>query len=252
MSTDDNPNSKSVINSTSLKVISVMALVTAFAVMIIFGLIPKIKYDKACALYAEGKLDEAKTAFESVDYMDSKVLAKKIELSYAEKGEVITFGKYDWLVLEKTDEELLLITNEAIGLMNYDFEYANVTWENSRMRPWLNFDFYEENFSDTERSVIIERENPNPQNPEYSFWSGDSTSDRIYLLSIDEANLYFESKEDRICIYEDQACIWWLRTPGFESHYAAVVSVDGSVLTRGVDVGNNYTAVRPVTRVSIK
>jgi hypothetical protein len=38
---------------------------------------------------------------------------------------------------------------------------------------------------------------------------------------------------------------WWLRSPGFNSNYAAFVSTDGDVIEHGLDVNNSSVSVRP-------
>lgn len=67
----------------------------------------------------------------------------------------------------------------------------------------------------------------------------DINIDQITLLSIEE----YERYEENIPPVEDW---WWLRSPGYNSDYAAVVSYDGSVNHYGYFVLNDCGAVRPV------
>lgn len=251
ISTDENPNSNDKINTVKMTVVAAIALILACSMVLFFYIIPQAKYDKAMSLYEEGKYDDAEAAFADMDYRDSQTRALEIQLMNYEKGDVFKFGNYDWIVLDKQEKELLVITKDAAFVMEYDFKDANVTWENSRMRPILNFDFYEENFDRTERTLIIERENPNNPNPTYGTWGGAPTSDRIFLLSIDEANMYFEDNDSRVCTYSDDGCWWWLRSSGNQQHYAANVSITGEVVAFGNNVGEIYGAVRPAMRLKI-
>ena len=66
---------------------------------------------------------------------------------------------------------------------------------------------------------------------------GNVTDDHIYLLSIDEATAL--DSGIRNC-----GSVWWLRSPGCISNYAAVVDVDGSVYADGYGVDDEFD-VRP-------
>ena len=78
--------------------------------------------------------------------------------------ESVTFGRLngrdiEWTV-EKTDgNTMLLITKDCIGYMPFDDKTND--WETSDLRRWLNDDFLDE-FSDEEKSRIIETENTVP------------------------------------------------------------------------------------------
>lgn len=66
----------------------------------------------------------------------------------------------------------------------------------------------------------------------------DINIDGITLLSTEE---YIRFKKNIVNI----DCWWWLRSPGFESLYAAYVSNDGSVYNYGDFVNVDTYAVRP-------
>ena len=86
----------------------------------------------------------------------------------------------------------------------------------------------------------------NPNNPEYGTPGGNNTKDRVFLLSIDEADRFFKNNNDRAI-----GSAWWLRSPGCPSYYAAYVSEDGSVQTFGNDPQFIY-AVRPAIKIDLK
>lgn len=85
-----------------------------------------------------------------------------------------------------------------------------------------------------------------------------TTRDKVFLLSINEAEKYFSSDEARMC---EQAMdertiasgkgIWWrLRSPGKGSNYAAVVHGDGSIGYDGLHVKNSVD-VRPAVWIEL-
>ena len=61
----------------------------------------------------------------------------------------------------------------------------------------------------------------------------------ITLLSVEEYEKYI----DNIPKYDEW---WWLRSPGNDSYYAAVIDGDGSVCYGGDGVGDDDDAVRPI------
>ena len=102
----------------------------------------------------------------------------------------IRFGKYDWFVLDKQSDRMLLITEKVIEKRPFHHERAAITWESSDICRYLSGEFYS-SFNDSERERIIEVTNENACNPWYGTSGGSSTNDKIYLLSIDEIISYF-------------------------------------------------------------
>ena len=154
-----------------------------------------------------------------------------------------------WRVLDE-DDGLLIITDMAIIAGPLDYNIWNsktgaVTWENCHIREYLNNDFLKSAFSEEELSYIqmkIVRAHQNPK--ESSRSAGEDTADYVFLLSVKEAEQYFDSDEDRICVptewakvhweaYEDyktNGSRWWLRTPsGITSQDFAYVDERGSI-----------------------
>jgi len=188
-------------------------------------------------------------------------------------GDIITFGHYEqdnnlyngsepieWRVLAVENGRALLISKYALDAKPYHDEIdKNITWEKCLLRGWLNEDFYNKAFDRSEKSRILQVKIKNPDNPKYGTQGGNDTRDNIFLLSIDEANRYFASDDDRKCLASDYAkengaynvyinnerSWWWLRSPGYESFYAALVSPDGGVGISGDIIYSDLDAVRP-------
>ena len=96
-----------------------------------------------------------------------------------------------------------------------------------------------------------------------------ATEDRIFLLSIDEANKYFATDEARMCAptasarakgaYTDDnykvdgagACCWWLRSPGGVQFFAANVYYDGGVNSFGSSFTYGLVGVRPAMWIDL-
>ena len=59
-----------------------------------------------------------------------------------EKGEIFKFGFYyeeiEWLVLEKNENKILAVTKNCIDSMPINPNFGNISWENSKIRKWLN------------------------------------------------------------------------------------------------------------------
>ena len=186
-------------------------------------------------------------------------------------GEIISFGRFEqdndmsngaeeieWRVLACENGLATLISVKALDCIPFHAKREPVTWDACTLRKWLNEDFLNAAFTEEERAQLAVANVPAGDNPEYPTDSGKDTQDRAYLLSIDEAEQFFTSNEDRVCdltayasargakTNDAGACWWWLRSPGDETHDAADVNFNGSVYCGGFGVNFRFNAVRPV------
>ena len=223
------------------------------------------KYLNALALMESGQYEEAFTAFEAMDgYKDSTDKANSIygkytaeKLKSAQVGDYIIFGSYEqdndisngkeeieWLVLEKTDNKIFVISKYALDCHPYNTIHTDVTWETCSLRKWLNEDFINAAFNEAERIVIPTVTVSADKNPGYDTDPGNATEDQVFLLSITEVNQYFASDNTRQCEPTDYTvahgtsstegtCWWYLRSPGYNQYDVANVYVDGSVYENG-------------------
>lgn len=85
----------------------------------------------------------------------------------------------EWRVLSVNGDDAFLLADKCLDGKPYNTEYERVTWEACSLRKWLNEDFYNEAFSSSEQAAIRET----------AVVNGDKndTTDRIYILSVDEA-----------------------------------------------------------------
>lgn len=185
-------------------------------------------------------------------------------VSEAQVGDYVLFGSYEqdnntangkedieWLVLAKEGDRALLISRYALDCQPYNTLYASVTWETCSLRTWLNGTFLNAAFSESETAKILSVTVSDDENAGYS------TTDKVFLLSITEANKYFGSGNARQCrgtayCYAQFAensggdnCGWWLRSAGGNAYATAYVRSGGSVSSEGRNVKSDDITVRP-------
>ena len=150
----------------------------------------------------------------------------------------------------------------------------SVTWETCTLRTWLNNDFYNAAFDDTEKSIIAETTLKNAGNGNYNVPGGNDTVDKVFLLSFDDAvnteygfsGVFNQADEARCCptteyakeqgcTYRDDPggsyCWWWLRTPGAVNNRAVYVNFGGYVDYGGNYANNTFSGVRPAVWIEI-
>ena len=199
-------------------------------------------YKSAVSAFNSADYETAYDKFSQIkDYKDAKEYLAKSEMIAetivrADVGDIVTFGKYTWYVIDKADDGCTLLSEKYITERAYYTEWEFITWEKCTLRTWLNNDFYNE-FSDEEKALIEKTHNSNPDNSEYNTDGGSDTDDYIYLLSLDEAENV--SKDIRA-----EGSWWWLRSPGNGRDSAAGVYSDGSLDTHGRRVDREF-GVRP-------
>lgn len=67
----------------------------------------------------------------------------------------IQFWKYNWYILEKQKDRMLILTEKAIDKRSYHDKETKVTWETIHIRDYLNNEFYY-SFNKDERDKIVE------------------------------------------------------------------------------------------------
>lgn len=86
----------------------------------------------------------------------------------------------------------------------------------------------------------------NNGNPEYGTSGGENTVDAVFLLSDSEMRTLFSSDQDRIPKEGGIKAEWcWLRTPGGNNSYAAIVDSKGAISDGGNTVNNRNGGLRP-------
>ena len=198
-------------------------------------------------------------------------------------GDKITFGKYEWRVLDIQDNTALLITEYIIEQRAYHEAYKDITWADCSIRKYLNGDFYDK-FDVNDKERIIPVLNKNPDNQWYGSKGGADTRDNIFLLSLEEVCKYFgnslsklqnrgknqrywferkdENNSKRLARLQDKewCCWWWLRSPGRVNVKAVYIfGTDGNIGIQGNNIlkgnisdGKCTGGVRPALWINLK
>lgn len=197
-----------------------------------------------------------------------------------------------WRVLSNANGQLFLLSDQNLEVFQYHTEQEYVTWETSTIRSWLNgygasantggsdgTNYTGDNFLDTafsteEQSAIVETTVVNNDNKDDDYGTdgegGNNTTDRIFLLSIEETdnrnyfpqfsssrystNTAYVADGGKLKCYMNEAGEldgWWLRSPGFDNLMAAFIEEDGGGVYEGDPVNTKGTAVRPAFNLNL-
>lgn len=149
--------------------------------------------------------------------------------SYDQNGD--SSEKIEWTVLDvdKEANKALLISKYGLDAVSYgtpmdvsEYSQGRYSWKKSYLREWLNNDFLTTAFSREERMYILDTEIQTND-----AGGNDSSLDRIFCLSIEEAEKYFSDavsmgcfvtetakkklRLDQGAVNEDDLGNWWLR-----------------------------------------
>ncbi|MBR5047406.1 MAG: hypothetical protein IKX76_04145 [Eubacterium sp.] len=182
-------------------------------------------------------------------YKDSREKLTNLEIENLKagvKGEVVHYARMDWRLLDVQDDKVLLGKDHALSTIPFNTTAdENITWENSYAREWLNTTFLTENFFEEEIARIPDTTVKTAPNPEYpGVDPGKDTTDRVFLMSIDEVKKYY------LQLHPTETC-WWLRTPGAAKGSMAFVYRNKEVMAYGYDVTNSDITIKPALWVSI-
>ena len=145
--------------------------------------------------YQKVRVGSAESAIEKVehwyDYYNEKF-----------KGHLTVLGAYEqnknnadghepitWIVLHSEGNKTLLVSSLILARGDYNHSEGQsmaCSWKSSRIRKWLNTEFYDEAFSDNEKkhilSTLIEQD-------------GETSKDKVILLNREQVNNYFREQQ---------------------------------------------------------
>lgn len=110
----------------------------------------------------------------------------------------------------------------------------------------------------------METEVFNQGNKKYATPGGVTTYDKVFLLSLTEADSYFSlleggkakatayAMDSELWTSSENYAVWWLRSPGYTSYAAADVNGNGAVTEYGNVVCSTTLGVRPALWVKIE
>lgn len=181
----------------------------------------------------------------------------KETMADANVGDAVIFGKYEqngndadgkealeWIVLEKQEDKILLISRYCIENLPYNTERTAVAFNESTLCAFLNGDFVKNAFNESESGALVA--------------DGDI---KVGLLSNEQAEKYYEYDSWRACSPTEYAmgkgaraengyCWWWLADNGNFANSASYVHFNGTVQDKGFAVDYDLVAVRPVIWVN--
>lgn len=265
------------------------ALVVMAVLWFIFSYLPDIKYQKAVALENSGDYISAyETYIDLNGFKDSVSRAEHIYIEYkaqklekADVGDIIYFGAYEqdnntangkedlsWKVLEKNGSKLFVITEYGVDCIQFNKTETAITWELSSVRKFLNTTFLNSAFDPSQRSQILKTTVTAEKNGNYDTNPGEDTTDKVFLLSISEAEELM-SEEDRQCVptpfsvakdcnvkkkkySSEQTTCWFLRSPGIENTKVAYAQYEGDIRAIGANVSSSQATIRPAMWITIK
>lgn len=175
------------------------------------------------------------------------------------------YFKYEpikWRVLQSENGEAFLLSDIILDRQPYNENRKAITWEESSLRSWLNGKFINRAFSDEEKKKINITEIVNQDNRDYGTEGGNNTSDKIFLLSLQEISPWLDGKKYGFLNQEVIDCktssfskigaiYLWLRSPGGYSNLAAEVLSNGYVIENGDSVDYDDDGVRPALHLNI-
>lgn len=187
-----------------------------------------------------------------------------------EIGDIVTYGNYEqdgfysngeetieWIVIARDrDNHALLLSRYCLDALPYNEDGGDVTWEDSSIRVWLNGEFLESAFGGDPNGFICTTE-CKTKDGRSGTDGGENTTDRIFLLAVDEVTQYFPKESSRRAPVTEYAKEqgaeydkngngwWWLRTPGKTQDMAAGVHTAGGVNYDGRDVDRTDLCIRP-------
>lgn len=192
-------------------------------------------------------------------------------------GAYVKFGNYpqnnsnepepiEWLVLENNSRTALLLSKYGLDCKHYHEVEADIRWRGCDLRKWLNGEFLNRAFNANEQKRIAKSVINTGDNSRLRTKGCGNTRDKVFLLSLEEAEEYFATDNARKCqptpyaishnAFKDSdtgGCWFWLRSPG-TSESAATVLDNGMVNDFGCFVkfwDGAHVAVRPALRIKL-
>ena len=184
-----------------------------------------------------------------------------------------------WRVLEVADGTVLLMSDRGLDCLPYHNEYADVFWESSDLRAWLNGPFLDAAFTDAERAAIVRSDVANDSNHYFGTACGSGTHDRAFILS--EAEVFSSARAEAYGFRPSDAVaeagrrilptayaaargawqaeqadtagigFWLLRTNGYTQDNIVYVGEKGYLYNRGIPVTCPDALIVPAIRVQL-
>lgn len=207
-------------------------------------------YNEAINLFENANYKKALPAFEALgDYKDSQAYCKRLPKLIlmkpymdAEVGDEVRLGNYDWIVVEKQEGKILVVSMYSVHKDGFRDHGTEITWDISDAREYLNGTFLNQKLqAGDEKSLILPTLVSTPANPQYGTEGGPDVTDLVFLLSYEEVMRYFPNAQDRVLTTEEDkttTVTWWTRTMGDKMSAAVCVDNYGNIIVEGLDTSD--------------
>ena len=193
-------------------------------------------YEKAGEIFAD--LEDLLDSRERAQECGEKVLLlqeenERKELKKAHAGDSVIFGSNQWKVLERQEDQLLLILEQVDSRslfyqVSYQEPAQEADWDTCSLRSWLNGEVLETIFDEEEAAALVPADA--------------SGEEYVTILTADQAETY----KERLSSLTGRD--YWLQDQGAKEGTAVFVSAAGEVMTEGYSVQARLS-VRPVIAV---
>lgn len=184
-----------------------------------------------------------------------------------------------WRIIEINDDEMMLMSDRLLDCVPYNRVSENVSWQDSYLRQFLNDEFYDHAFSEKEKEAIITKQIENDPNRTYDTYCGNTTSDKVFILSEEEVYLDKKATEHGFYPYtgvDDPAKrfrptmyamargtwyspvenykgngFWFMRTNGYCGSSVTYICDMGYIYEHGTDVTCSDSGILPVICVDL-
>lgn len=188
----------------------------------------------------------------------------------------------EWLVISDNGNTLVLLSKNILDCRPFGKDFKPVNWDASFIREWLNNDFYNAAFNDSEKSIIADYATT-PAEPSLE---KEAVLDKVFLLSYEEAKSLLGGKDDEACVerispvteYAKSLGVWtidaegyelfgfkdaevpdsmigcgnwWLRSNGKNEKFAMDIGASGNIRVVGHEVANKQEGVRPAIQITL-
>lgn len=162
----------------------------------------------------------------------------------------VEFAGHSWLVLDRQDDKTLVIARDILEQQPYHNILEDITWEQCSLRRYLNSTWFDTALGGAEKAMVAEATIKNPSNSKYGIRGGNETTDKVFLLSLQEAERYLAGSAELLQAKNtgSREFQWWhLRSPGEAADVAASVTSGGLIDYHGTatNVTDATGGVRP-------
>ena len=213
----------------------------------------------------------------AVSYSDSR--AQHYRWTDPGAWHYFVYAPIKWRILKQTGDMAVLLADRMPDTCPFNDSYNDTSWSDSFLRRWLNSEFLNRAFTESEKEAIVETDVRNDANYYFGTDCGPDTRDRVFILSESEtfssplAVEYGFSNSDsgndparrfRSTLYAKCRGAWWspvenylgvsfwfMRSIGYTKSNVVYVGESGDTYNRGIVVTCNDAAVLPAMTLNL-